>query len=499
MEEFDLVVVGSGVGLTVASQALNHGWKVALVENSKFGGTCLTRGCIPSKVLVYPADVIREAEHANTVGISYTSPEVDWDSISRRMWSQIDESKQIEQSLSSASSLKVFKGIAEFTSTYEMQVKLNVTGKFSKKFTGKRFVLASGGRSFTPPIPGLAEVGSITTETFFGSKFPKKPWKSLVIIGGGVIAAEFAHIFSAMGTKVSIVEMLPRLVPTEEPEISQILENAFKKHLMVYTHSKAVAVTEKDGLKVLTIENLDTHTKHDITGEEILVAAGRQSNADWLKTEKAGIETNNRNWINTNEFLETNVPNIWAIGDANGKFQFRHKANHDAEILTRNLFGQGEKTPVDYSAVPWAIFTYPQIAHVGLTEQEALSKGYRIYTAIKTFSSVAKGFAMGLTEHDGLFKLVVNEDYRILGAHAIGPQAATLIQQMVYLMNAGFTCSQESGFDVSQSDLKTAMSCPEAGSFMPIYKSMVIHPSLNEVAGWAIGNLRPVNIQHHNH
>ncbi|TFH30397.1 MAG: dihydrolipoyl dehydrogenase [Promethearchaeota archaeon] len=499
MEEFDLVVVGSGVGLTVVSQALNHGWKVALVEDSKFGGTCLTRGCIPSKVLVYPADVIREAEHASAIGISFSPIDIDWNKITQRMWSQIDESKQIEQSLSTAPSLKVFKGIGEFTGTYEMQVKLNATGKFSNKITGKRFVLASGGRSFVPPISGLTEVGYITTETFFGSKFPKKPWKSLTIIGGGVIAAEFAHIFSAMGTKVTIVEMLPRLVPTEEPEISQILKSAFEKHLTVYTHSKAVSVRKKDGLKVLTVENLDTHTTLDVTAEEILVAAGRQSNADWLQTEKAGIAMNNSNWINTNEFLETNVPNIWAIGDANGKFQFRHKANHDAEILTRNLFGQGEKSPVDYSAVPWAIFTYPQIAHVGLTEQEAISQGYRIYTATKTYSSVAKGFAMGLTEKDGLFKLVVNEDYRILGAHAIGPQAATLIQQIVYLMNAGFSCSQQDGFDIAQSDVKAAMACPEAGSFMPIYRSMVIHPSLNEVAGWALGNLRPVNISPHNH
>lgn len=500
MEEYDIVVVGSGVGLTIVSQAINVGWKVALIEDAKFGGTCLTRGCIPSKVLVYPADIIREAEHAEKIGIRFQPPEIEWETISKRMWSQIDESKEIENSLMHAPNLTVYKGVAEFTGPYEMKVKLAKNGKYTQPFKGKRFVLASGARSFIPPLPGLEKVDYITTETFFGPKFPKKPWKSLIIIGGGVIAAEFAHIFSALGTEVTVVEMLPRLVPTEEPEVAEVLLREMRRHLTVHLHTKALEVKEKGGVKVVTVENLDIHKKFDIVGEALLVATGRQSNADRLKVENAGIKTDNRGWLTTNEFLETNQPNIWAIGDANGKFQFRHKANHDSEVLARNLFGHGDKTPVDYSAVPWAIFTYPQIAHVGMTEQEAIANGYKIYTAVKTYSSIAKGFAMGLSPEEGLFKLVVNQDYRILGAHAVGPHAATIIQQVVYLMNAGFTCPHEGELDMSLADLKMKNACPEAGSFMPIYRSMVIHPSLNEVAGWAIGNLRPVNIQNrHSH
>lgn len=464
-------------------------------------------------MLVYPADIIREVEHAKKIGINYSAPIIDWETISARMWSQIDESNEIEASLLHAPNLTLYKGVAEFTGKYEMRVRLNAPSSsiLKKKqrsthvFKGKRFVLASGGRSFIPPIPGLSDVDFITSETFFGSKFPKKPWKSLIIIGGGVIAAEFAHIFSAFGTNVKIVEMLPRLVPTEEPEISEILEKEFRKHLDVYLHAKAVKFEEKNGIKVVTIENLDNHEISELKAEALMIATGRRSNADILKVENAGIKTDSQKWIRTNEFLETNVPNIWAIGDANGKFQFRHKANHDAEVLARNIFGNREKVPVDYSAVPWAIFAYPQIAHVGLTEQEAIAQGYKIYTAVKTYSSIAKGFAMGLDHSEALFKLVVNEDYRILGAHAIGPHAATIIQQMVYLMNAGFTCPHEGELelDMSLADLKMTNACPEAGSFMPIYRSMVIHPSLNEVAGWAIGNLRPVNIgknhSHHSH
>ncbi|MHA1820139.1 MAG: dihydrolipoyl dehydrogenase family protein [Promethearchaeota archaeon] len=499
MKEYDLVVVGSGVGLTVLSQGMLRGWKCALVENKKMGGTCLTRGCIPSKVLVYPADVIREAERAKKIGLQFKLEKLDWDLISKRVWHQIDESKRIEASLMRAPNLDVYKGVGEFTGEYTMKVKLNSTGEYSEEFKGKRFVLASGAREVVPPIPGLKETGFITSTSFFGDKFPKKLWKSLIIIGGGIIAAEFAHVFSAFGVDVTIVEMLPRLVSTEEPEISEILERTMKKYMKVLTSHKAIAVKSESGQKVVTVEGTN-HEKKDLTAEEIFLAVGRRSNADILKVEKTGIETDKRGWIKTNQFLETNKPNIWAIGDANGKYQFRHKANHDAEILVKNMFGYSkEKEPVDYSAVPWAIFTHPQIGHVGMTEKQAIDSGHKIYIAKKRYSSVAKGYAMGFDEtdeDDGLFKLVVDESYKILGAHIIGPHAAALIQPFVYLMNSGFSCSPPEKPEGEISKYVNACS-PEAGSFIPIYKSMVIHPSINEVTGWAVGNLVPVNIGPH--
>lgn len=498
MKKFDLIVVGSGVGLTILSQAINRGMKCALIEKSKMGGTCLTKGCIPSKVLVYPADQIREAEHAIKIGLNYSKSEIDWEIIGKRMWSQINESEQIDQSLSHAPNLTIYKGEGFFTGKFTMQVRLNATGELSEEFSGNKIVLASGGRTFIPPINNLKEIGYITSESFFGPKFPSKPWKSLVIVGGGIIAAEFAHIFSAMGTQITIIEMLPRIVNTEEPRISEILKNEFQEHMTVLTNTKVIGVKKNGNLKAVQAKNEKTGETVEISAEEIFIAAGRVSNADILQIEKTGIKKNSKGWIEANEFLETNVPNIWVIGDANGLYQFRHKANHDAEILTRNLFGSRGKQPVDYSAVPWAIFTYPQIAHVGLTEIEALQKGHKIYRAIKPYNSVAKGFAMGLENKEFYFKLIVDQNYQILGAHAIGPNAAILIQQVVYLMNAGFTCYDEE-IDISGTIPKAANACPEAGSFMPIYKSMVIHPSLNEVVGWALGNLQPVNIQQHGH
>ena len=250
MDTYDLVIIGSGAGLNLMNSGLQSGMEVALVEETKIGGTCLTRGCIPSKILVHPADLIREAEHAKKVGLHFKLEKIDWNSIAKRMWEQIDESKQMEKGISSIPSVKLYKGIGEFTGEYEMEVKSTRENKSLGKFRGDRFVLTSGSRPLIPPIEGLEEVSYVTNRSFFGDKFPDQPWKSLIIIGGGVIAAEFAHIFSAMGTEVTIVEMLPRLVTTEEPEISSFLEQNLKKFMTIYVNNKAIKAYRKKQLKV---------------------------------------------------------------------------------------------------------------------------------------------------------------------------------------------------------------------------------------------------------
>ncbi|MBD3226879.1 MAG: dihydrolipoamide dehydrogenase [Candidatus Lokiarchaeota archaeon] len=501
METYDLIVIGAGVGLNIINGALRRGLKVAVIEKGKVGGTCLTRGCIPSKILVYPADVIREAQHANKVGLDIKIQNVDWNMIAKRMWSQIDHSKQMKQGLKHTPNLRFFDGTAEFIAEYTLKVKQNNGGE-SKPFKGDKIVIASGARSLIPPIKGLEETGYITNESFFGDKFPKKPWKSLIIIGGGIIAAEFAHIFSAFGTDVTIIEMLPNLLNTEEPEISEFVEKEFKKHMTVLTNKKAIATSKEKGVKVVTVEDTESGKTSKVKGEEIFVATGRKSNTDLLKVEKSGIEMDKRGWIKINDYLETNKKNIWCIGDANGKYQFRHKANYEAEILENNLWAEKDgKHLIDYSTTPWAIYTWPQVAHVGMTEQEALDGEFKIYTAINHYSEVAKGFAMGYEEgadDDGFVKLIINRDRTILGAHIVGQFATVLIQQFVYLMNAGYACKLEPEKAMDQIP-KPERACPTAGSFIPIYRSQVIHPSINEVAAWALGNIKPVNIEQQEH
>ena len=496
METFDLVVVGGGSALSILTMGLNLGLMCALVEPDKFGGTCLNRGCIPSKILVYPADLIREAQHAKKVGISVKIEDINWDLIAKRMWDKINLNKTIENGLSRRKNLTVYRGYGEFIREYEMTVN-DQDGNNIGTFKGEKFVIATGARSFVPPIEGIEEAGYITSESFFGEKFPDKPWKSLVIIGGGVIAVEFAHIFSAFGTDVTIVEMLPRLVSTEEPEISEFLEENMKINLNVIVNSRAIKVNIENGLKVLTVKNVQSGEEQIINAEEILVATGRRSNADTLKLDKTGVSTDERGWIITNEFLETSKKSVWCVGDANGRYQFRHKANYELKLLKKNLFS-GEKQIVDYSSVPWAIFTYPQIGHVGMTEAEAIEKGYEIYVGIHHYSEIAKGYAMGFEENaedDGFVKLIADKSHKILGAHIVGPFAAVLVQQFVYLMNAGFTCVE------SEEDLdlrvipKHVRACPEGGSLSPIDNSMIIHPSANELTAWAIGVLKPVNFK----
>ncbi|MHA1467276.1 MAG: dihydrolipoyl dehydrogenase family protein, partial [Promethearchaeota archaeon] len=203
---------------------------------------------------------------------------------------------------------------------------------------------------------------------------------------------------------------------------------------------------------------------------------------------------NERGWIISNEYLETSKPNIWCVGDINGLYQFRHKANYELKILKKNIFSE-EKHMVEYSSVPWAIFTYPQIGHVGMTEAEAIEKGHDVHVGIHHYSEIAKGYAMGFEDKgddDGFVKLIADKNHKILGAHIIGPFAAILVQQFVYLMNAGFTCVEpEEDLELSVIP-KHLRACPEGGTLSPIENSMIIHPSLNELTAWAIGVLKPV-------
>ncbi len=364
-----------------------------------------------------------------------------------------------------------------------------------------RFVVAAGARSFVPPIEGLEETGYVVSETFFGDKFPKKPWGSLLIMGGGAIGAEFAHIFSSLGTRVTIIEMKPRLLSTEEEEISAFVQKQFiRDGIRVVTNSRVVSAHKTSGGKALTVEDMQTGERTTHEGEEVFLSSGVRSNADLLHLGNAGVTVDKRGWIQTDEYLQTSQPHIFAIGDINGKYQFRHKANYEAEILSHNLFGGHPKKKAVYDTVPWAIFTHPQVAHVGMTEQQALEKGLRIMVGRNTYGNVAGGIAFGYDKKDednGFVKVIAGEDKKILGAHIAGPYAAMLVQPFVYLMNAGQTCiasamhADTDDPDGAQRQMGTV--CPETGTYIPIFDSMVIHPSLNELTAWALERMQWVD------
>lgn len=485
MRHFDIVIIGSGVGLMVMEAALNKGLCCAIVEKSKFGGTCLTKGCIPSKMLAYPAEFIREAERSDRIGIKIPHLEIDWDIISKRMWAQIDFSKSIENRLQNISNLTVYKGSGTFCGPNSMVI--SCEGKADETIHGDKFVIAAGARTLIPTAEGLESTGYVTAESFFGAKFPKKLWKSLAIIGGGAISAEFAHIFSAFGTEVTIIAR-SEILNKEEKEVAQFVSRQFiKNDIKLLTNSTIVSVSADGGTKHIVIENSLTKKRTVVECEEIFVASGLQSNSDTLSFEKAGVAVDQHGWVITNPYMETSNEHVWALGDINGKYQFRHKANYEAQILIHNFFSDEDKKEARYDTVPWAIFTHPQVAHVGMTEKEAHDKGLVYQTAINHYAEVVGGIAMGYRNRDddnGFVKIIVGEDKKILGVHIVGPQAAVLLQPFVYLMNVGYQC-QKTKQDMNAKGLdELRILCPNIGTYEPINHSMVIHPSLNELTAW---------------
>ncbi len=479
MKKYDLIVIGTGVGIPIIDNALKRGFQCALIEKSRFGGTCLNRGCIPSKILAYPADVIRQVQKSKKLGLSFQELNLDWNQLAERMKGKIAYSDEIEKRFVDHEGLTVYRGVGEFIDDNTIRVMME-NGVYSEELQGKKIVVAPGARSLMPPIHGLEETEYLTSESFYGDSFPEKPWESLVIIGGGVIGVEFAHIFSAYGTKVTILEMQDRLLPSEEKEISEQLEKQFvEAGIKVCVNFRVDRLEGSGDAKRVVGTSLVTGAELTVRCQEIMLAAGLTSNADLLKIENTSIQTDEHGWIKTNEYLETTTKNVWALGDINGFFQFRHKGNYEMFACVHNMFEVDKpKKVMNYSIVPWAIFTHPQIAHLGITEEEALCERKRIQVGKSHYSSVAKGYAMGYDEmdsDDGFVKLILDEDSRILGAHIIGPNAAILIQPYVYLMSMGCRCN---------GDLS------EGISFDFMHDAMVIHPSLSELTGWIFGRLQ---------
>lgn len=486
--KYDIVVIGSGSGLMVLEEAAKQGLKCAIVEKGKFGGTCLTKGCIPSKMLVYPADLIREIEVSGRVGVRAGKPEIDWKTISKRMWEQIGYTSLIEEELDDLENVTVYRGSASFTGPNSLVVRY-ADGKQEDVIEGEKFVIAAGARSFVPNLAGLEEAGYVTSETFFGDKFPhEKPWDSLAIIGSGSIATEFAHIFSAFGTKVTMIARSGSILTKEEPEIASFVASQLEKvGVDILTNADILSVEKQGERKVLTVEDRQSKQQHKVECEEIFVASGMRSNGDSLDLEKAGVKTDKNGWIITNGYLETSQKHIWAIGDINGKYQFRHKANHEAQVLAKNLFG-GERREASYEAVPWAIFTHPQVARVGKTEKQLQESGIPYRVAVNHYSEVVGGISMGFEDEgddNGFVKVIVGEDRKILGVHIVGPQAAILVQPFVYLMNAGYQCQKKMQDAKDSAEIEgLRLICPRVGTYTPINDSMVIHPSLNELTAW---------------
>jgi mycothione reductase len=425
MKTFDVIVVGSGSGGEIVDAAVSHGMSVAWVDKGPLGGTCLNVGCIPSKTIIYPADRIMEIQDSKKLGIAAEIKDIDFHAIMERIRKPIQESHEsMQQGIESTENVEYFKGEGHFISDYTIEI-------LGEKIQGKKIFLASGARAFIPPLEGLDTVEYLTNENVFNIR--EKP-ESLIIIGGGYIAVEFAHFFAAVGTKITIFQRADRLIPNAEPEISVLLKQQLEKRMRIYLNTEVLEVKKQENSIVVIGKNRKDGKEISASAEKIMIAAGRKSNADILKVESTGVKTDTRGYIQVNEYLETSKKNIWALGDAIGKAMFKHVANEEAAIAWRNAFHE-HKVKMEYHAVPYAIFTYPQIAAVGMTEREA-RKDHQILIGHARYTDVAKGAAM--MEQEGFAKAIVErETGKILGFHIIGPSAAILIQEVINAMALG--------------------------------------------------------------
>lgn len=466
MKEYGLIVIGSGAGMNVLGSALERGLEAAVVEEGPLGGTCLNRGCIPSKVLIHAADVVREAEQAARIGVHLKLDSVDFPLLKKRMWDIVLSGRhEIEQGVKATKGLDLYNSVGRFVGDHTLEVG-------GKRITAPRIVIASGARAHVPKIPGIDGVKHHTYRTVFDIE--EQP-ESVLILGGGYIGCEFAHFFSAIGSRVTLVGRNELLLPKEEPETSALVKRRLSERVDVHTGAEVLSVGKGPTGVTAVISSDGGKTTRSVGGQHLLVATGVRPNSDWLKPENTGVKTDERGWILTNQFLETSKPGIFALGDALGRNMFRHTANYQARLVEHNIWGE-KKLTMDLHAVPHAVFTDPQVGQVGMTEEEARGQG-KVLVGKAAYMDTAMGYAHG--DEDAFVKVVVEyPTRRVLGATVVGPQAAVLVQQVVNLMSSGDQ------------------------TFLPLARAQIIHPTLSEALASAFGQLTPANfeIEHtHNH
>lgn len=453
MKEYDVIVVGSGAGSAIVDGALSHGLKVALVDRGPLGGTCLNVGCIPSKMLIFPADRIVEIQEAKKLGVHAEIKHVDFKAIMERTRTYVSETEsRIRERVQNTPGLDFYGSTGHFVEDYTMDVD-------GEKIRGKKIYLVSGARPLIPPLKGIEEIDYLTNDNVFALE--EKP-ASLIIIGGGYIAMEFAHFFAAMGTKVTVLQRGKRLVKDEEPEICDLLKEKMRERMDIHTDTEALEAIHENGDCRIIAKSKKTGEMQEFVAGRVLIAAGRISNADLLKVENTGIKTDKRGYIKVDEFFETSKKNIWAFGDAIGKKMFRHAANRQADVVFQNSMHGGDEK-FDFLTVPHAIFTYPPVASVGMGEAEA-KKLNHVMVGKSVYSEVAKGMAM--QDDQSFAKAIIEKDTgRILGFHIIGPYAPILIQEVIDAMST-------------------------SGTVVPIVNGMRIHPALPEIIYDTLRNLK---------
>ena len=430
----NLVVIGAGsAGLVASYIAAAVRAKVTLIEKHKMGGDCLNTGCVPSKALIKSARVLTQIRRASDYGFKQANVDFDFAEVMERV-QRVVRAVEPHDSVERYTELGVecLQGEAKIVSPWEVELKRAEGG--TQRLTTRAIVIAAGARPFVPPIPGIGEVGCLTSDTIWDlRRLPKR----LLVLGGGPIGCELTQAFARFGARVTQIEMLPRLLIREDPEVSsRVMEQFRAEGIDVRVGHKAKEFRVENGRKLLIAE----HEGRDVEIEfdELLCAVGRVANTSGYGLEELGIPVTRTRTVETNEYLATIYPNIYACGDVAGPYQFTHTASHQAWYAAVNaLFGRFRRFRVDYSVIPWATFTDPEVARVGLNETEARERNIPYEVSVYGIDDLDRAIADGVA-HGMVKVLTVPGKDRVLGATIVGEHAGDLITEFVAAMRHGF-------------------------------------------------------------
>jgi mycothione reductase len=450
--EYDLIVIGTGSGNSLIGPEM-EGWRIAIVERGVFGGTCINRGCVPTKMFVYPADLAEAARHGERLGVHTHFDGADWPAIVHRVFGRIDPISEGGRNYRDGlPNIDLYEGAAHFVGERELEV-------LGTRIRGAQVVLATGARSFIPDVPGLADVPFHTSDSIM--RLGHQP-RHLVIMGGGFIAAEFAHVFGALGTVVTVINRGHHLLRAEDDDIAARFTELAATRLDLVTGADIHHVRRTDD--GVAIELTCDSGERVIEGDVLLVATGRVPNGDQLHAETAGIEVDARGAVVVDRYGRTTAPGVWALGDVNGRHQLKHMANGEAKVVRHNLSHPHDLREYDARPAPHAVFSHPQIGAVGLTEREARHRqeqtGAPYCVITHDYAGAAYGWAM---EDTTSFCKLIGDPLtrRVIGAHVIGPQASLLVQLLVQGIHLGNTADE-------------------------IVSQVWIHPALSEVVEQAL-------------
>ncbi len=453
MADYDLIIVGAGSGNVIPDETLAD-WKIAIIEGDRFGGTCLNRGCIPSKMLVHTADVAETVRGAGRFGVCAELAGVDWPAIRDRVFGRIDPLHDSAVSYRRQHGIDVYQAQARFVAPRVLDVG-------GERVSGERFVIAAGSRPVIPALPGLESTPYHTSDTIM--RIDHLP-TSMVVIGGGYIAAEMSHVFGALGVRMTIIQRGAALLEGNDDDISARFTECYKERFDVRLGTTVDAVSSGRNGIVVDTRIGDRHDR--VEADVVLLAVGRTPNSDRIAARAGGLELDEHGHILTDLGYATNVPGVWALGDVTNHFQLKHMANAEARLVRFNLTHPKQPRRSPFSVVPSAVFAGPQVATVGAKERQLRADGRPYLAATSPYSSAAYGWA--LEDTSSFVKVLADPaTRRLLGAHIIGPQASTLIQPLLQAMCLGTTVD----------DVATAV--------------LYIHPALSEVVEQALLALGP--------